>query len=544
MKYKTILDHHSQEYYIIHRCEWLEAENLYLLYISSITDKTTVGDIISILIDSISYILLKFSDSFVSTRDEKGIYILKPTFGKHTFGSKLTDKIKPFTLAKGTFGTIICYPFQNIVLKATNEKRSDIPKDVLKELVAYNLLENTGYVPKLYYFDLGGNDNIPKLIFERGKYTLDVAYKKFTEKQSRTAMFKIAKMFKHISEQGIIHCDIKPGNIIVSQSGDFQVIDWGLSEIDVRTYRSRIKSISGTLTFQAPELVCETINNKVQTVYSNKVDIFSLGILFLEIHNKKYEYDREDITEEDYLNMILTKCYGMDKEKYPGRIMNKLIYGVEKICTTEISLTLEKEFGIKDRILSDLISRMIHPNPVLRYSFKEILTHPYFKNIPKERDKSVKKISMPEVDIEDHWKKNKFALRERSIILDWLHSTNLYYKFSDETLFLSIRLLDLCMIRVRALPGTLKSCLKQSIIQSVCQVCHMLASKIFESDHLTVNTLAKSMIVKTPTYIALEKEIVKDICEGVVYIPEIIGNNLNTEKIKELYKKKDIYNSE
>ena len=82
--------------------------------------------------------------------------------------------------------------------------------------------------------------------------------------------------------QGIINCDLKPDNMVISEKGKIQIIDWGVSEIDFTKYQDRIKNTTKqTLWYMAPEIL-KIIPKKD---YSYKIDIFSLGLIFIICKN-------------------------------------------------------------------------------------------------------------------------------------------------------------------------------------------------------------------------------------------------------------------
>ena len=81
-------------------------------------------------------------------------------------------------------------------------------------------------------------------------------------------------------EQKIIHRDIKPDNIFVSQNGDYKLGDFGVA----RTIEKTVSGLSkkGTYTYMAPEVY------KGET-YGTNVDLYSLGIVMYKLLNNNRE---------------------------------------------------------------------------------------------------------------------------------------------------------------------------------------------------------------------------------------------------------------
>lgn len=109
--------------------------------------------------------------------------------------------------------------------------------------------------------------------------TLDEYWKTIKRKDRLNELRNIAislfSILLKLEEMGIVHCDIKPSNILINENGSkgrIQLIDFGLA-LDTKNVNER--SILFPLGYAAPELLL----NKLKLV-DNRTDIFSIGILF------------------------------------------------------------------------------------------------------------------------------------------------------------------------------------------------------------------------------------------------------------------------
>jgi tetratricopeptide (TPR) repeat protein/predicted Ser/Thr protein kinase len=85
---------------------------------------------------------------------------------------------------------------------------------------------------------------------------------------------KVADALAHAHAQGIVHCDLKPGNILVDQDGEPRIIDFGLARA---LGRRRGSGPEGTPAYMAPEQVrCDP------GAAGPQVDVYSLGVCLYE----------------------------------------------------------------------------------------------------------------------------------------------------------------------------------------------------------------------------------------------------------------------
>ncbi|OCF72595.1 TKL protein kinase [Kwoniella mangroviensis CBS 8886] len=95
--------------------------------------------------------------------------------------------------------------------------------------------------------------------------------------------------YLHTRKPSIIHRDCKSSNILINRSGQAKVGDFGLARVKNST-RSMIRSLVGTVNWQAPELW------HPHPRYDYKVDVFSAGMVYWEmmsgwIGDKKYPWE-------------------------------------------------------------------------------------------------------------------------------------------------------------------------------------------------------------------------------------------------------------
>ena len=92
---------------------------------------------------------------------------------------------------------------------------------------------------------------------------------------------KIAEGLVHMHRRGVFHADLKPGNIMLSKSGDVKIIDFGLAWIKGEA-KGRVQ---GTPEYMAPEQVKMRQANEKTDIYNFGATMYRLTTLRLPPSN-------------------------------------------------------------------------------------------------------------------------------------------------------------------------------------------------------------------------------------------------------------------
>lgn len=170
--------------------------------------------------------------------------------------------------------------------------------------------------------------------------------------------YDILRSLQPLHARGIIHGDIKAGNILVDEHGKAKLIDFDFATMPNETPRWQ-HGFYGTFTHSAPELLR---SESIPSDTLPRVDIYALGITLFRIAFKGVPaWSNELITYKEFgcqqtLEQVLEK-------------QEDLLFHCE-----QAKRTIGKNPNDEDKFLQDLALLMLHPNPALRISADEAIT--------------------------------------------------------------------------------------------------------------------------------------------------------------------------
>jgi len=109
-------------------------------------------------------------------------------------------------------------------------------------------------------------------------------------RQKLALMVKICEAVNHAHQRGLIHRDLKPGNILVDETGQPKILDFGVARVtgsDERaTRQTDLGQLVGTLAYMSPEQV---MGDSLEM--DTRSDIYSLGVILYELLAGRLPYD-------------------------------------------------------------------------------------------------------------------------------------------------------------------------------------------------------------------------------------------------------------
>ena len=152
-------------------------------------------------------------------------------------------------------------------------------------------------------------------------------------------MAKVARAVQYAHGQGILHRDLKPGNVLLDGRGEPLVSDFGLAKwLDTSSHLTRTLTIFGTPGYIAPEQV-----NGSSSKLGPAADVYSLGAILFDLLTGR----------PPFLGEHALKVIQQASEK-PAPKLRTLMPGLDKDLETICAKCLEREPGARYRSAGDL----------------------------------------------------------------------------------------------------------------------------------------------------------------------------------------------
>jgi serine/threonine protein kinase len=194
-----------------------------------------------------------------------------------------------------------------------------------------------------------------------------------------------------LHDMRIIHCDLKPDNILVYPDGHLSISDFGLavSWLDPRyndypSHAFRGRGLGGTYGYMAPEIISAFQNpdGPRRGNYGFAADIWSMGVIVAELgmrgrHFVSYEDEEErERWKGDFESFACDVV--LSREMLMKRI-EKHLWGDHAMLVERVRVILK--LTLSGGGTNRSFTKMIEIDEASRPSFDEIFSHPFFSDL-------------------------------------------------------------------------------------------------------------------------------------------------------------------
>lgn len=204
------------------------------------------------------------------------------------------------------------------ILKTEFSDNEEFLSRFRNESKAISLLSHPNIV-KIY--DVGFSENLQYIIME---YIDGITLKDYIEKEKALNwkdavhfMIQILRALQHAHENGIVHRDIKPQNIMMLSDGTIKVMDFGIAKFSRETGKTATDQAIGSVHYISPEQAKGEATDE-------KSDIYSVGVMLYEMLTGQKPFDSDNSVSIAVMNIN-------DIPKRPRAVNPNVPAGLEEI---------------------------------------------------------------------------------------------------------------------------------------------------------------------------------------------------------------------
>src|SRR5256714_14551723 len=171
-------------------------------------------------------------------------------------------------------------------------------------------------------------------------------------RQGAELIAKVARTVHYAHEHGILHRDIKPGNILLDQKGEPHLTDFGLARlVESESTVTRTLEVLGTPSYMAPE---QAVGNNA--AISSLTDVYGLGAVLYQLLTGQPPFAGG--TTYETIKLLL------DTEPKPPRLLNpKIDRDLSTICLKCLEKDAKRRYASALALAEDL-ERWLRHEPI------------------------------------------------------------------------------------------------------------------------------------------------------------------------------------
>jgi serine/threonine protein kinase len=160
-----------------------------------------------------------------------------------------------------------------------------------------------------------------------------------------------AEALDHAHQLGVVHRDIKPGNLLLDTSGHLWVTDFGLAQFQNDAALTLTGDLVGTLRYMSPEQALAR-----RGVVDHRTDLYSLGATLYELLTLQPAFDGRD--REELLQQI-----SLEEPRPPRRLNRATPIDLETIILKAMAKGVEDRYATAEELAEDL-RRFLDQKPI------------------------------------------------------------------------------------------------------------------------------------------------------------------------------------
>ena len=219
----------------------------------------------------------------------------------------------------------------------------------------------------------------------------------------RHLIYQLCKAIKYLHSQNIIHRDVKPENLLITDNMELKLCDFGFARLISGSCTEKLTDYVATRWYRAPELLL------TQGEYGKEVDYWAIGCIMGELVDGNPLFPGENEIDQIY---CIQKVLGNLTEEQMDMFYNNPLFNGKNLLNVTKPETLQRRYmGKLSKTDISFMKGLLELDPKKRLNEKTVFSHPYFEKYERGNN-SLKKnsthyLSVHSLDSGEDGKKQK-----------------------------------------------------------------------------------------------------------------------------------------
>jgi serine/threonine protein kinase len=194
-------------------------------------------------------------------------------------------------LGRGGMGTVYRATDEtlqrDVALKILHPVFEDSSVRFRREAAALARLNHAG-IAAIYELLEDGDQLVMVMEFVRGQTLQDLIdhVGPFSPQRAADVCMQVLAALEHAHSAGVVHRDLKPGNLMLTENGFIKIMDFGIARVDGSAHLTSAGAMMGTPAYMAPEQV---LGHAIDA----RADLYAMGVIFYRLISAELPFRAE-----------------------------------------------------------------------------------------------------------------------------------------------------------------------------------------------------------------------------------------------------------
>lgn len=244
---------------------------------------------------------------------------------------------------------------RDVALKVILAGEHALAEDLARFLAEAEIVAKLKHPNIVSVYDLGRTNGRPFFTMEfvtGGNLRKRLSGNPMSDRDAATLLLKLARATEHAHAHGVVHRDLKPDNVLLSEAGEPKITDFGVAKrLMSGKELTRTGAILGTPSFMAPEQAAG------RKEIGPAADIYALGAILYYCLSGRPPFDGESMY--DTLHKVMT-----EESVSPAWYRPGISRDLETICLKCLQKKPESRYAAAAELADDL-ERFLARKPIL-----------------------------------------------------------------------------------------------------------------------------------------------------------------------------------